>query len=184
MAQLLDLSPYTGEELVERLATPHYHKQVLQRLIHFGQRYLDAVREGLQHPSADVRIGCCKVLDHHMDEAALPGLIDNLSHPNAGVRTWALHALACDRCKEGTCRPGEADVIPRVIRVLREDTNRHCRQMAAGMLGPSVHRSPAALAAIEWAYANDAHPAVRKVASWWIPGGTRFEKLKKRERSS
>jgi hypothetical protein len=47
------------------------------------------------------------VLDHHMDEAALPDLIENLHHENEMVRAWAMHALACDRCKEGSCRPAK-----------------------------------------------------------------------------
>ena len=80
--------------------------------------------------------------------------------------------------KEGGCRPGEDDVIPMVIDALKHDEDRSVRQQAAGMLGPSVRRSDAARAAIAHAHAHDPHPAVRKIAGWWIPGGARYRKLK------
>jgi hypothetical protein len=47
------------------------------------------------------------VLDHFLDEAALPELIENLRDEDDLVRARAMHALACDRCKEGACRSGE-----------------------------------------------------------------------------
>ena len=112
-----------------------------------------------------------------MDEDAVPELIDNVDHWHAGVRSWAIHALACDRCKEGVCRPGEEDVLPMVIEALLNDPARAVRQQAAGMLGPAVLRSDAARAAIERAHEHDPHPAVRKVAGWWVPGGSRYRKL-------
>ena len=49
------------------------------------------------------------------------GAQGNLDHPEGMVRAWALHALACDRCKEGECRLGEDDVVPIALRMLRED---------------------------------------------------------------
>ena len=76
-----------------------------------------------------------------MDKAALPDLQANVDHPHAGVRNWAIHALACDRCKEGACRPGEEDIIPLVTEALLHDPNRRVRQPAASMLGHSVLRS-------------------------------------------
>ena len=163
--------------LVEDLAVEHRAKNALRRLIAAGAAATPAVRGGLQHADAAVRIGCCKVLDHHMDEAALPELIENLEHPSAAVRAWAMHALACDRCKEGACRPGEDEVVPIAVRMLIEDESRHVRQMAAGLLGPSVHRRPDVLRALEHVCAHDPHPAVRKVAAWFTPGGPRYRRL-------
>lgn len=168
----------TSMELVAQLAIPHRHKYALQRLMHLGAAALDAIRAGLRHDNTLVRVGCCKFLDHHMDEAALPALIENLTHKSADVRVWAIHALACDRCKEGSCRPGEDDVIPHAARMLVSDPDKKAREMAAGMLGPSVHRSPTAMAAIAWAHAHDPEPVVRKIAGWWVPGGARFEKTR------
>ncbi|NJM40531.1 MAG: HEAT repeat domain-containing protein [Anaerolineae bacterium] len=135
----------------------------------------------MRHPSSMVRVGCCKVLDQFMDEAALPELIDNLTHADEEVRAWALHALACDRCKEGMCRPVADDVIPRAAKMLLEDQSRRVRQMAAGLVGEGVLRSAAALPALEQARKTDPHPVVRKIAGWYLPGGPRYKTLATKE---
>src|SRR3712207_8025253 len=46
------------------------------------------------------------------------------------VRQSALHTLACDRCKQGSCRPAEAEVLPEALRILNEDSDPHVRAMA------------------------------------------------------
>ena len=174
---VVDLSGNTLEEMIEMLASPHRRKVAMRKLMAAGRAGTPVVRAGLQHDDPEVRIACCKVLDHFMDEAALPELIDNLDHSHPGVRAWAIHALACDRCKEGACRPGEDDVIPIVVDALLRDKDRQVRQQAAGLLGPSVLHSEAAKAAIAHAHEHDPHAAVRKVAGWWVPGGARHQKL-------
>ena len=68
-------------------------------------------------------------------------------------------------------------MIPLVVKALLHDEDRGVRQQAAGLLGPAVLRSVAASAAIREAHDNDPHPAVRKVAGWWVPGGPRYRKL-------
>ena len=163
---------------VEELGIAHRAQAALRGLMDAGPRATPLVRQGLQHPNPDVRVGCCKVLDHFLDESALPELIENLAHPDEEVRSWALHALACDKCKEGVCRPGEADVIPIAVQMLLTDQSRRVRQMAAGLLGPSVHRRPDVLQALEQARQQDEHPVVRKIASWFTPGGPRYEQLR------
>ncbi|MDE0008341.1 MAG: HEAT repeat domain-containing protein [Gammaproteobacteria bacterium] len=175
---VVDLSGNTLAEAVEMLAIPHRRKVALRKLMAAGRAGTPAVRAGLKHADPEVRIACCQVLDHFMDEQALPELAANVSHWHPGVRAWSIHALACDRCKEGTCRPGEDDVIPMVVEALLHDDDRNVRQQAAGMLGPSVLRSKAARAAVQRAHQHDPHPAVRKVAGWWVPGGPRFRKLR------
>ena len=165
------------EEWVARLGVRHHAKEALRQLMAAGSAATPAVRRGLRHQEPDVRVGCCKVLDHHMDAEAVPELIENLAHSEGRVRAWAIHALACDRCKEGACRPGEDQVIPIAARMLLEDRSRRVRQMAAGMLGPSVHRSPEVLRALAHARDHDPHPVVRKIASWYTPGGPIYKKL-------
>ena len=162
---------------VEDLAVKHRAKESLRRLMAAGSLATPAVREGLHHPESAVRIGCCQVLDHFMDEAALPELLENLHHEDEGVRAWAMHALACDRCKEGTCRPGEDEVLPIAAHMLIHDESRRVRQMAAGVLGPSVHRRPDVLRALEYAREHDPHPVVRKIAGWYTPGGPIYKRL-------
>ncbi len=173
----MNASSSDPDRLVEDFALEHREKQALRALMAVGPAATAALRRGLHHPDANVRVGCCKVLDHHMDEEAVPELIGNLEHADPRVRAWAIHALACDRCKEGACRPGESDVIPIAARMLLGDENRQVRAMAAGMLGPSVHRSAEALRALEQARDRDPHPAVRKIARWYTPGGPLYRKL-------
>jgi HEAT repeat protein len=127
---------------VEELGIAHRAQAALRGLMDAGPRATLIVRQGLQHPNPEVRVGCCKVLDHFLDESALPELIENLAHPDEEVRSWALHALACDKCKEGVCRPGEADVIPLAVEMLLTDRSRRVRQMAAGRTGAPTRRTP------------------------------------------
>ena len=166
---MVDLSGNTLAEAVEMLAIPHRRKVALRKLMAAGRAGTPAVRAGLKHADPEVRIACCQVLDHFMDEQALPELAANVSHWHPGVRAWSIHALACDRCKEGTCRPGEDDVIPMVVEALLHDDDRNVRQQAAGMLGPSVLRSEAARAAVQRAHQHDPHPQCAR----WRVGGCR-----------
>ena len=164
------------DRLVIDLAVKHRRQHAYWTLLFAGAIATPALRRGLTADDFKVRVGCLKVLDHTMDEAAVPEMIANLDHPEGEVRKWALHALACDRCKEGACRPGEDDVIPIALRMLAEDRSRGVRSMAVQMLGPSVHRHPDVATALERARDTDSHPVVRKVAGWWAPGGTLFER--------
>lgn len=166
--------------LVEYLGVKHRAKHALRSLMAAGSQATPALRRGLQHDDAKVRVGCCTVLDHFLDAEAVPELIANLDHPDAEVRAWAMHALACDRCKEGACRPAEDGVVPIAVRMLSEDPDRKVREMAAGLLGPAVHRRADVLEALQHAALHDPHPAVRKVARWFTPGGPRYERLKPR----
>ena len=163
--------------IVEELAVKHRARGALRALMAAGPAATSAVRRGLLHDDPVVRVRCCMVLDHHLDEAALPELIANLTHEDGDVRAWALHALACDRCKEGACRPGEDDVVPTALRMLKDDRSRKVRTMAAHMLGPAVHRRQDVSRALEEARDSDSHPVVRKVASWYAPGGPIYRRL-------
>jgi hypothetical protein len=165
------------DELIGDLAVPHRFKSALGRLMAAGMLATPALRRGLRHDDSDVRIGCCIVLDHFMDDAAVPELIENLRHENPRVRSNALHALACDRCKEGACRPGEDDVVPIAIKLLLEDESRSVRKTAAHMVTPAVHRREDVRRALEHARDHDPDRLVRKVASWAAPGGPIFRRL-------
>lgn len=175
---IYDFSGQTATEVVQMLTSTHRRPAAIRHLLALGKAGSAAVRSGLGHDDPAVRVACCQILDHFLDTAALPELKRNLHHENPTVRAWAIHALACDRCKQGSCRPGEEDVIPVVIDALLHDEHRRVRQQAAGLIGPGVLRNKKAADAIMIAYRTDAHPAVRKVASWWIPGGPRHRKLK------
>jgi hypothetical protein len=164
------------DSLVEQLAVKHRADSALRALMAAGAAATPAVRRGLLHDEPIVRVRCCMVLDHHLDEDALPELMANLEHPEGRVRAWALHALACDRCKEGECRPGEDEVVPIALRMLSGDRSRRVRTMAASLLGVAVHRRPEVARALEEARDRDAHPVVGKVAGWYAPGGTIYRR--------
>jgi hypothetical protein len=121
----------TYDALVEQLADRTTRGASRRALMEAGPAATSALRRGLAHRHASVRVGCCFVLDHHLDDAAVPELVVNVGHKNRKVRAWALHALACDRCKEGDCRPGAADIIPLVVDRLANDPSTRVRRMAA-----------------------------------------------------
>ena len=171
--------PGDHHALVADLELPHRNRRAIRQLMAAGSVAVPALREGLRHPSAAVRAGCCVVLDHFLDETCIPFLMENLDHPDAGVRSWAIHALACDRCKEGACRPGEADVVPVAIRMAECDPSREVRAQALGMLGPAAVRRPDAQAALERARRSDPSPNCRRIAARWSPGGPLYERALK-----
>ena len=168
--------------LVADLQLPHRAKRALRELMAAGRAGVPALREGLRHPSPAVRAGCCVVLDHFLDESCLPLLIENLDHPDSTVRSWALHALACDRCKEGTCRPGEADVVPIAIRMAATDPERSVRAQALALLGPSAVSRTDALEALADARRSDPSPNCRRIAGRCSPGGPLYERALKATR--
>ncbi|MDP9237549.1 MAG: HEAT repeat domain-containing protein [Chloroflexota bacterium] len=162
---------------IEDLAVAHRAKGALRRLMAAGPEATPALRNGLRHADPAVRVGCCIVLDHYLDEAALPELIANLDHENEDVRQWAMHALACDRCKEGACRPGEDDVVPIALRMLADDPSRRVRAQAVHLLGLSAAiRRQDVTVALERARESDPDPNVRKIARKYAPGGAIYER--------
>ncbi|HYZ75801.1 MAG TPA: HEAT repeat domain-containing protein [Gaiellaceae bacterium] len=165
------------DSLVEQLALKDHAQAALQALMYAGAAATAAVRRGLRHDEPIVRVRCCMVLDHHLDEAAIPELIANLDHREGRVRAWALHALSCDQCKEGECHPAEEVVVPIALEMLSNDRSRKVRTMAASMLGLTAHRREDAARALEAARDGDPHPVVRQVAGWYAPGGQVYRRL-------
>jgi HEAT repeat protein len=163
------------DAVVSDLAVPHRAKKALRLLMEAGRAGTPAVRRGLAHANPVIRAQCCNVLDHFLDEAALPELVATLHDANSHVRARALHALSCDRCKEGACRPDEAQVVPIATRLLAEDADRYVRTSAVQALAPFVHRRADVRQALIAAHESDPDPMVRKVAGWHCPGGPIFE---------
>ncbi len=157
--------------LIEHLAVRHRAKAAYHSLFEMGFAIVPAAREGLHHENADVRYYCCALLDHFLLPEALGDLIGVLRDPDPHVRQMALHTLACDRCKQGDCRPAEAAVLPEALRLLGEDGDAHVRAMAVEVVGQYVHTNPIAEAALVAANRCDVNPAVRKKAGWYAPGG-------------
>jgi len=163
---------------VEHLGVAHRAKAARWTLMLGGSSAVPAVKRGLSHPNPRVREACCIVLDHHLESDCIPDLMANLDHDDAGVRGWAIHAMACDRCKEGSCRPGESDTLPIVIKMMLEDRDATVRARAIALVGEAVHRHAEAVGALQRALDTEPVAANRKIIRWWLPGGPRYERTK------
>jgi hypothetical protein len=170
----------TDDGLLAELAIPHRAKTAYRRLLARGLGAMPAVRRGLRHANADVRYWCCQYLDRFLEPESLSDLIAMLDDVDPRVRLSTLHTLACDRCKEGDCRPEQAAVLPRALEILASDADAHVRAHAVGLVGYWVHGSAVAQAALLEAMISDANPTVRKKAGWYVPGGPRYERTKPR----
>jgi HEAT repeat protein len=163
--------PGRHRSLIENLAFEHHATRAYRTLMQRGLEALPDVREGLYHSNADVRYHCCRFLDRYLEPETIGDLVGMLDDADERVRISALHTLACDRCKEGSCRPEEARVLPLALNLLANDRSYHVRAMAIEVVGQFVHTNPDAEAALLKALATDANPTVRKKASWYAPGG-------------
>jgi HEAT repeat protein len=158
-------------QVVGELAFRYKAPKAYRRLLELGTKALPAVRAGLRHDIADVRLHCCRFLDRYLSPETLADLTEMLNDDDERVRCSALHTLACDRCKEGTCRPKEAEVLPKALNLLQRDPDAHVRAMAIEVVGQFVHTNALAVAAISTALINDESSTVRKKAGWYAPGG-------------
>jgi HEAT repeat protein len=156
---------------IEELAIPHRAKRAFWHLVISGPDALAATRRGLSHSNGQVRDYCAKVLDHLADQRALDDLLALLDDPDPRVRRHALHALACDRRKDNVCRPEKSLILPKAIRLLLGDRDKHVRAGAAEVVARWVHNDPDAEAAIITARDRDPDPSVRKKAGRYAPGG-------------
>lgn len=164
------------EVLIQHLGVPHRARAAYRTLLSMGEAATSAVQEGLQHENAEVRYYCCRLLDHFLTPETLPALLERLEDTAPNVRLMALHAMACDRCKQGEWRPTEAETLPEALRLLEEDDSAHVRAMAVEVVGLFTHTNPQATHALTQAQAYDVSPTVRKKAGWYAPGGTIYKR--------
>jgi hypothetical protein len=168
--------------MIEALAVPHRATRAYRELLDLGVSAMLSVRTGLRHENADVRFHCCRFLDRYLSPETLPDLLGMLNDGDKRVRCSALHTLACDRCKEGDCRPEEGQVLPGAMRILVSDPDAHVRAMAIEVVGQFVHTNDLARAAISSASRDDLSSTVRKKAGWYVPGGPIHSRTKPRLR--
>ena len=173
---MLGFTSTGNEALVSCLAEPQRAVAAYHELLRRGQDATGAIRAGLQHQDPAVREGCCRLLDHLVDTDSMGQLIAMADDPDAGVRTAAFHALACDRCKGDTCALGTGQVLELALRHLATDPDPHVRAMAAELADKFAHTDSRAVTALQTAHAQDPSPAVRKKAGWFTPGGTIYQR--------
>ena len=111
-----------------------------------------------------VRRMCVSILDQLVDEESLPDLIGALDDDDPEVCRRALHALACDQCKQNACRPGEELFVPRALEFLRTHPNPDIRAAAIDALGRVTARRPDVAAALVAAGESDRNAGVRNMA--------------------
>jgi HEAT repeat protein len=106
---------------------------------------------------------CANLLDKLADEAAFLDLVRALDDDDVGVLKRALHALACDQCKDNECRPGEDMFVPRALELLHH-VNPDIRASAIDTLGKVALRRPDVAAALAEAAEHDTDKGLRGMA--------------------
>jgi HEAT repeat protein len=137
-----------------------------------GEPALPAVRRGMQHRKPIVRQLCASILDFLADEAAFVDLVAALDDDDPGVLKRALHALACDACKENECRPGEDMFVPKALDLLRHP-NPDIRASAIDTLGKVVTRRPDVADALNEVAHRDGDKGLRGMARRRVEAGQR-----------
>ncbi len=120
-----------SRELVARLGSKDERAAAWKELLSLGLSARDAVREGLGHANWEVRRWCAIWLDNYADTESLHALIPLLRDPKSKVRLFAVHSLACDRCKAGE---NPIDVVPLLIERIRQDESIRVRRHAVMLL--------------------------------------------------
>jgi HEAT repeat protein len=118
-------------ELVTGLASNELRDAAYQRLVALGPAAREAVREGLGHANWEVRRWCALWFDHFADAESLHALIPLLRDPKSKVRLFALHSIACERCKAGQ---NPVDAVPLLMERIRVDESIRVRRHAVAML--------------------------------------------------
>ena len=98
-----------------------------------SKQKLEALIWGLYHRNAAVRWVCLEHLDAHPDASAVPHILKKLEDPVPRVRWHAVHALACDACKDGDSFLS-AKVITRLEGVSQTDESKKVRGYASQVL--------------------------------------------------
>lgn len=150
---------------VSQLGVTSCRQRAKHHLLTSGAAALPALRRGLRHPKPVVRQQCVRIFDQLVDEASLPDLAVALDDDDPGVRARALHALACDACKQNECRPAEDLWVPRALDLLH-DPNPDLRAAAIDALGKVAARLPEVSAALLAAAETETDRGLRSMARW------------------
>jgi HEAT repeat protein len=157
-------APHDYDGWVAQLGNSTRRQIAKQHLRAAGSPALPAIRRGVKHPKAVVRRACVSILDALVDEASLPDLIAALDDEDPEVCRRALHALACDQCKQGACRPGDEVFVPRALELIRDHPNPDIRAGAVDALARVVGRRPDVAAALLEVADRDPSAGVRNIA--------------------
>jgi HEAT repeat protein len=162
-------APRDFDGWVSQLGVSSCRQRARVHLLTSGPDVVPALRRGLRHRKAIVRRTCVRILDQLVDEDTVPDLVAALDDEDTGVRAAALHSLACDRCKQGECRPGEDLWVPRALALL-DDPDPDLRAAAIDALGKVVDHRPEVEAALRRAADSDRDKGLRSMALGRLSG--------------
>ena len=112
-----------------------------------------------------VRRMCASLLDNLVDTESVPNLVAALDDEDPGVCARALHALACDQCKQNGCRPADDLFVPRALELVRTHPSADVRAAAIDALGKVVKRGREDVAAnLAAAVEHERDPRLRTMA--------------------
>jgi hypothetical protein len=134
-------APNDFDGWVAQLGVSSCRPRAKQHLMSSGPTAVPAIRRGLHHRKAIVRRLCVNLLDRLVDEESIADLVGALDDESPEVCARALHALACDRCKQNECRPGEDLWVPKAIELVT-NPNPDLRAAAIDALGQVATRRP------------------------------------------
>lgn len=157
-------APNDFDGWVGQLARSHLRQQAKRHLRLAGPPAVPALRRGLRHPQAIVRRISAGILDQLVDQESVPHLVAALDDEDPAVCARALHALACDACKQTDTRPDDELFVPRALEFLRHHSNADVRAAAVDALGKVAQRRPDVALALAAAAAEDSNPAIRNMA--------------------
>ena len=106
---------------VELLAVSTKRQAARRHLMGIGARAVPAIRRGVHHDDPVVRRACVSLLDQLVDDEAIPDLVGALDDDDPQVLRRALHALACDACKQNECHPGDELWVDRAVELARHE---------------------------------------------------------------
>ncbi len=153
---------------VAQLGVSSCRPRAKQYLLASGRPAVPAIQRGLRHEKPLVRRMCVNLLDHLVDDESVPALVQALDDQDPEVSARALHALACDRCKENECRPGEDLWVPRAIEFLQTETNPDLRAAAIDALSKVVWHRPDVAEVLSAAAETDPDRGLRSMARRYV----------------
>jgi HEAT repeat protein len=166
-------APNDFDGWVHHLGVSSRRKDAKIHLLAAGKAALPALRRGLQNAKPMVRRQVVNVLDHLVDDETLPHLVALLDDDDAEVVGRVLHALACDRCKQDECRPGEDLWVPRALVFARSHPSAHVRARAIDALSKVAGRRPHVLAALADVVEREGDIGLRGLARHAVEQGQR-----------
>ena len=161
-------APNDFDGWVAQLGVSSCRPRAKRHLMISGPPALPAIERGLQHRKPIVRRLCVNLLDRLVHEESVSALVGALDDEAPEVSARALHALACDLCKQNECRPGEDLWVPRAVELLRTSTNPDVRAAAIDALSKVVSRRPDLAVVLRAAAETDANRGLRSKARRYV----------------